>query len=194
MDAGSADNERHESVRQRRVVLTPVMLGVKSLRNKLLRGDGGNRASPHRGERVISRKAIAQGRPGVLRCPVCSCALCFVPSHTRSRVQRAPGLPCALSIRGREVSCKARADDAARSRSRIWPSLSATNAERLCMRAQREPGIHRARQHAARWIPGSRFARPGMTVVMDRNDAVDWIALTSRTAPAAAAWPRRSGH
>jgi hypothetical protein len=32
----------------------------------------------HQGERVISRKAIAQGRPGVLRCPVCSCALCFV--------------------------------------------------------------------------------------------------------------------
>jgi hypothetical protein len=29
VDAGSADNERHESVRQRRVVLTPVMLGVK---------------------------------------------------------------------------------------------------------------------------------------------------------------------
>ncbi|MBR1251936.1 hypothetical protein JQ609_34110, partial [Bradyrhizobium sp. AUGA SZCCT0169] len=26
----------------------------------------------------ISRKAIAQGRPGVLRCPVCSCAPCFV--------------------------------------------------------------------------------------------------------------------
>ena len=29
VDAGSADSERHESVRQRRVVLTPVMLGVK---------------------------------------------------------------------------------------------------------------------------------------------------------------------
>ena len=29
VDAGSADNERRESVRQRRVVLTPVMLGVK---------------------------------------------------------------------------------------------------------------------------------------------------------------------
>ena len=28
----------------------------------------------HQGERVISRKAIAQGRLGVLRCPVCSCA------------------------------------------------------------------------------------------------------------------------
>jgi hypothetical protein len=28
----------------------------------------------HRGERVISRKAIAQGMSDVLRCPVCSCA------------------------------------------------------------------------------------------------------------------------
>src|ERR1700710_51390 len=28
----------------------------------------------HRGELVISRKAIAQGMSDVLRCPVCSCA------------------------------------------------------------------------------------------------------------------------
>ena len=32
----------------------------------------------HRGDRVISRKAIAQGRPGVHRCPVCSCAAFLV--------------------------------------------------------------------------------------------------------------------
>src|SRR6476620_6773095 len=30
-------------------------------------------------------------------------------------------------------------------------------------RAQREPGIHRAAAFAVKWIPGSRFARPGMT-------------------------------
>src|ERR1700709_2443138 len=34
----------------------------------------------HQGERVISRKAIAQGRPGVHRCPVCSCAPFLVQS------------------------------------------------------------------------------------------------------------------
>src|SRR6195952_4480871 len=73
----------------------------------------------HQGERVISRKAIAQGRPGVLRCPVCSCALCFVLSHTRPRVQRAPGLPCALSIGGREVSSKPRAHRVARMQTHI---------------------------------------------------------------------------
>src|SRR5882724_9482884 len=33
--------------------------------------------------------------------PVCSCAHFLVPLHTRPRVQRAPGLPCALL--GREL-------------------------------------------------------------------------------------------
>jgi hypothetical protein len=32
-----------------------------------------------RGERGISRKTIAQGMSDVLRCPVCSCAFCFLP-------------------------------------------------------------------------------------------------------------------
>ena len=73
VDAGSADNERHESVRQRRVVLTPVSWRQVA-QSDFLRSDGGNRASAHRGERVISRKAIAQGMSDVLRCPVCSCA------------------------------------------------------------------------------------------------------------------------
>src|SRR5882757_9766401 len=43
---------------------------------KLLAGDGGKRAVL-RGEHVISRKAIAQGRPEYSNCPVCSCALLF---------------------------------------------------------------------------------------------------------------------
>src|SRR5439155_11782675 len=50
--------------------------GVKFSRSKLLGGDGGKRAV-HRGERAISRKAIAQGRPECSRCPVCSCAVLF---------------------------------------------------------------------------------------------------------------------
>jgi hypothetical protein len=32
--------------------------------------------------------------------PVCSCAHFLVPLHTGPRVQRAPGLPCALVILG----------------------------------------------------------------------------------------------
>src|SRR5882724_3635698 len=53
----------------------------------------------HRGERVISRKAIAQGMSDVLRCPVCSCAHFLCTLRMRPRVQRASGIPCALCFR-----------------------------------------------------------------------------------------------
>ena len=71
--------------------------GVKLLRGKLLGGDGGKKAD-HQGERAISRKAIAQGMSDALRCPVCSCAHFSCILHTRPRVQRAPGIPCALRL------------------------------------------------------------------------------------------------
>jgi hypothetical protein len=41
-------------------------------------GDGGEKSPILRGEREISRQAIAQGMSDVLRCPVCSCALLLV--------------------------------------------------------------------------------------------------------------------
>src|SRR5450631_2937575 len=56
----------------------------------------------HRGEHVISRKAIAQGMSDVLRCPVCSCAHFSCTLRMRPRVQRASGIPCALCIEGGE--------------------------------------------------------------------------------------------
>src|SRR6266404_3281350 len=73
VDAGSAENERRESVRQRRVVLTPDMLASSSGKTSF---SGATVARELRltGERVISRKAIAQGMSDCLRCPVCSCA------------------------------------------------------------------------------------------------------------------------
>ena len=43
MDAGAATDARGTSVRRNRVVLAPEA-GAKLLRNKFLRGDGGNRA------------------------------------------------------------------------------------------------------------------------------------------------------
>src|SRR5436305_4238110 len=88
VDAGSAENERGLSVRQRRVVLTP--RGWRRRWQKYM---------AHRGDHVISRKAIAQGVSDVLRCPVCSWAhfLCTLPM--RPRVQRASGIPCALVSR-----------------------------------------------------------------------------------------------
>ena len=48
--------------------------GVKSGKGESFsRGDGGKRAVL-REEHEVSRKAIAQGRPGCSSCPVCSCA------------------------------------------------------------------------------------------------------------------------
>src|SRR5882724_2137448 len=78
VDAVAAKDERGLSVRRRRVVLTPDA-GVKFRGNKLPRSDGGKRASAHRREHVISRKAIAQGMSDCLRCPVCSYAHSTTP-------------------------------------------------------------------------------------------------------------------
>src|SRR6476619_6170328 len=95
VDAGSADSERHESVRQRRVVPTSRCWRQRTWRQQLSGRHGGKRAVL-RGDHVICRKAIAQGMSDVLRCPVCSCAHSFYPLHMRPRVQRASGIPCAL--------------------------------------------------------------------------------------------------
>ena len=93
VDAEMPVAKRHGRVRQRRVVLTP-----QCWRRRW------QQYMAHRGERVISRKAIAQGMSDVLRCPVCSCAHFLCTLRMRSRVQRASGIPCALWIwRGREV-------------------------------------------------------------------------------------------
>ena len=52
-----------------------------------------------RGERAISRQTIAQGRPDALRWTcMLVCALLCAHLHTGPRVQRAPGLPCALVV------------------------------------------------------------------------------------------------
>jgi hypothetical protein len=72
------DDGRGLSVRQNRVVLAPVA-GVKlSEKRKLNRWRRSQPRTRLRGEHGISRKAIAQGRPGVLRCPVRSCAAFLV--------------------------------------------------------------------------------------------------------------------
>src|SRR6266700_6499103 len=81
--------------------------GVKFRGNKLLRSDGGKRASAHRGELEVNRKAIAQGMSDCLRCPVCSCAQTTTSLRTGPRVQRASGIPCALCFeRSRKLPAK----------------------------------------------------------------------------------------
>jgi hypothetical protein len=96
MDADAATDERGVSVRRSRVVLMPRRWRQVRERSTPLANDGDNKPV-HRGELEVSRKAVAWGRP------VCSplnlyarVQFCFVQSHARPRVQRAPGLPRAL--------------------------------------------------------------------------------------------------
>ena len=77
--------------------------GVKFRGNKLLRSDGGKRASAHRGERVINRKAIAQGMSDCLRCPVCSCAQLLLHCARDLGCSVHPAFPAPSDYRGREL-------------------------------------------------------------------------------------------
>ena len=62
---------------------------------KLLAGDGGKKAV-HRGELEVSRNPSRRESRDASAGPVCSCARSLRKLHTRPRVQRAPGFPCAL--------------------------------------------------------------------------------------------------
>src|SRR5262245_30360016 len=74
------------------------VLALSAREAKLLVGDGGKRAV-RRGEHEVSRKAIAQGKPECLRWTcMLVCASLDAQWHTRPRVQRAPGFPCALFL------------------------------------------------------------------------------------------------
>jgi hypothetical protein len=107
-----AQDERRLSVRQNRVVLTPVAGAKSAVANSDPTGVGQPQNPPttvtrrirRRGEHGISRKAITQGMPDASAEPVCSCAHPSSPLRTRPRVRRAPGIPCALSFRGRTLS------------------------------------------------------------------------------------------
>ena len=95
------------SVRQNRVVLAPVA-GVKlSEKRKRERQRRSQPRTRLRGEHGISRKAIAQGRPGVHRCPVCSCALCFVQTaHGTAGAARTRSSLRPLLSRARKLPAK----------------------------------------------------------------------------------------
>ena len=108
VDAGNAGNERHESVRQRRVVLTP--------RSWRLRWQ---QYMAHRGDHVISRKAIAQGMSDCLRCPVCSYAQSSTICVRDRGCSAHPAFPAPSEFRGRENPCRPRAQCVARSRTHI---------------------------------------------------------------------------
>ena len=92
MDAGGIEDERYRCGRQSRVVLAPDA-GVK-FAGRNPQATVANKPD-HRGERGISRKPLCRGCPGASAEPVCSCAP-LLPLRMRPRVQRAPGIPCAL--------------------------------------------------------------------------------------------------
>jgi hypothetical protein len=71
VDAKAATDERGFGGRRSRVVLAPRCW--RQVARKCPRDDGGKTAG-HRGEREVSRKTIAQGRPDASAEPVCSCA------------------------------------------------------------------------------------------------------------------------
>ena len=62
----------------------------------------------HQGERGGNRKTIVQGMPECFGEPVVTTLVCFHLSHTRLRVHRAPGIPCALRS-SRDIVCRTRA-------------------------------------------------------------------------------------
>jgi hypothetical protein len=93
-----AQDERRLSVRQNHVVPTPVAGAKSAVANSGLTGSSKlfnppatvTRRIRRRGERGISRQAIAQGMPDASAEPVCSCAhLLRAYWRTRPRVQRA---------------------------------------------------------------------------------------------------------
>ena len=106
VDAGGTVDELCRRVRRSRVVLTPGWLASSPWEANASRGRWWQEAPIHQGERDISRKAIAQGRPECFRFTcMLVCAFPCASMHTRPRVQRAPGLPCALCLkrRGNEI-------------------------------------------------------------------------------------------
>jgi hypothetical protein len=110
-----------------------------------------------RGEHGISRKTIAQGRRIASAEPVCSCAFSFVHVlHTRPRVQRAPGFPCALCLSRNNVRAKLRARRAARTRRRVGGCLKfeSENSINVIARSESDEAIQTC--FAARWIASLR--------------------------------------
>ena len=121
VDAEAATDERGLSVRQRRVVPTSRCWRQCTWR-QLLSGRYGGKRAVLRGELVISRKAIAQGRPGCSRWTcMLVCAFPTTHAHETAGAARTRSSLRPLFEEGKEISGKARAHRAARSRT--LPSL-----------------------------------------------------------------------
>jgi hypothetical protein len=110
VDAKFAKDDRRRSRTVKSCGPDAPMAGVKLLRSsRFLGATVTNKLWSRRGEHGISRKPLRREGRSVSAEPVCSCAFSLSALHMRPRVQRAPGLPCALSFFGGERICKTRA-------------------------------------------------------------------------------------
>jgi hypothetical protein len=94
------------------------------------------------GERAISVKTIAQGRPGRLGQTCGDCRLHFF-SAGGPRARPAPGLPCALCFQGRTLQASTRVKHAARTRSRVQASVSNQNCAKAGCACTATPPMQR---------------------------------------------------
>ena len=120
----------------------------------------------HRGERGISRKPLRRGCPGASAEPVCSCAP-LLPLRMRPRVQRAPGIPCALwFIEGHAYGKNSGAFVSRECK--LCPSFrgvkrSGASPESIQPRSLRPNGFRVRAARAPELRRRSRAAHPGMT-------------------------------
>jgi hypothetical protein len=135
----------------------------------------------HRGEREVSRKTIARGMPGDFRCDRGDYARVFVFSHTRLRVHRAPGIPCALYFGRGETVFAPRAHRAARSRRRaVIARSAATKQSILSLRGAMDCFAALAMTVPRRAPPYGRH-RPRRRAIQYSRDASDGIEKPRRT-------------
>ena len=138
----------------------------------------------HRGEREVSRKTIARGMPGRSGVTVVTTPVCLFFIHTRLRARWAPGIPCALYSQSGETFLQT-SDASRRGNAESHVKLAAVIASEAKQSILRHSGMVRRTRPQMRncasgnnEIPGSRFARPGMTGTIG-----DPLAPIARTLP-----------
>ena len=168
---GGAARDRHERAvrcdgrewrtRRRRLTRTAKSCGpgvavlALSPREAKLLGDDGGKKAVLRGELEVSRKAIAQGRPGCSRCTCMLVCVFLVCTCTRDRgCGKHPVFPAPSDLDEGKQRCRPRAKHVARSQTRIHPSL---RAQRLVRRSSKsEGGSKSIYPDAETWIASLR--------------------------------------
>jgi hypothetical protein len=104
MDAAAARDERRRRGRRSRVVLTPRRWRQVFANQFARRRWQQSPVTEESSKETV--KTIAQGRPGVSGEPVVTTLVCFIISHARLWVRRAPGFPCALCFSRAEIAAQ----------------------------------------------------------------------------------------